>query len=814
MNTTERFTQEILSQMAEQVEEAEFREVLWCGHLDEEGMIGRVSVAARGTEQEVPALFPHMEKGDIIIHNHPSGNLYPSQADLSIASALGNQGIGFYIVDNNLKKVYAVAEAVKRKSNSSIDEEALSSILSPGGALSRFSENYEYRESQNGLLRLVCRSFNENKIIAAEAGTGVGKSFAYLIPALTWADENEERVVISTATINLQQQLIEKDIPLVKKMTGSQVKAVLVKGRRNYICHSRLKEQLDENSLFLDDGDPLKVLSQWAEISATGSRTELNFHPDELLWSKVCSESDTCTGMRCSHFENCFVMRARREAASAGILVVNHHLLFADLGLRQAGAGFENGAVLPVYDRLIFDEAHNIENSATSFFSESLSKYSVFQLLNRLYRQKRGKPLGIILRMEAITGPASTLVEIPQQITNVRVKAELLDSICQDFTGDSYNRRITESMGESLDSGVLNPIGELQRSIIVLIESCSDTLKLVPENLDESPVVFEFKAIMRRLQEAASFCEKFRNFPEYSDSVFWIERKKTSSGESFERFVITPLDIASMMNETVFEQFKSVVCTSATLTVKNSFNFWQSRVGLNYVDSERTLNQIFSSPFDYKKQVLLAVPSDAPLPEEYEQYIRFITEISAKSLEISEGGALLLFTSYEMLKNVYNELQPLFQKLGITAYRQGDDDRTRLLNNFRNDISSVLFATDSFWEGVDTPGESLRLVIIYRLPFRVPSDPVVMARMEAIKERGGNPFMELSLPEAVMKFKQGFGRLMRRQTDRGVVLILDSRVVKKRYGSIFINSLPPASRAIKNSDAILLEIEDFLYGND
>lgn len=799
--------------MIDDIREAEFNEVLWCGKLDEEGLISHVSVAARGTEQEVPALFPHMEKGDVIIHNHPSGNLHPSQPDLLIASSLGNQGIGFFIVNNNVSSVYAVSEPIKKKGNRDIDEEELSAILSPGGALSLMSENYEFRSSQTDLLKMVCRGFNENKIIAAEAGTGVGKSFAYLIPALTWADENDERVVISTATINLQQQIIEKDIPLVKQMTGLEIKAVLVKGRRNYICHSRLKEQLDENSLFLDDGDPLKVISDWALISSTGSRSDLNFHPDESLWSKICSESDTCSGMRCAYFENCFVMRARREAASAGILVVNHHLLFADLGLRQSGAGFDGGAVLPLYDRIIFDEAHNIENSATSFFSESLSKYSVFQLLNRLYRQKRGKALGIIVRMESLTGPSTTLVEIPQLINNVRVKAELLDSICKDFSGDSYNRRITEDMGESLQSGVIAPIGELQNYILHLSESCTDVLKLVSEENDENPMVFEFKAIIRRLQEAASFCEKFRNFSEYGDSVFWIERKRTGNGDFFERFVITPLDIASMMNETVFDKFQSIICTSATLTIKDSFKFWQSRVGLNFTDPDRTISRVFPSPFDYKNRVLMAVPSDAPLPEEREMYQQFISDYSGKVLELTEGGALLLFTSYEMLKSVYNELQPKLNKLGITIYRQGDDDRTRLLNNFKKDLSSVLFATDSFWEGVDTPGESLRLVIINRLPFRVPSDPVVMARMEAIKKRGGNPFMELSLPEAVMKFKQGFGRLMRRQSDKGIVLILDSRVVKKRYGSIFLNSLPPATRSIKDGDSVLLEIENFLSGN-
>ncbi len=799
--------------MNEDLNGADFQEVLWCGRLNNEGLVDDITVAARGTEDEVPALFPHMEKGDIVIHNHPSGLLKASKADLSIASMIGNQGVGFYIINNDLDKYYAVAEPVKRKSNNSINENQLSSILEPDGQLSQISENYEFRSSQTELLRMVCRGLNEDKIIAAEAGTGVGKSFAYLIPALSWSDQNEERVVISTATINLQQQIIEKDIPLVKKLTGSNVKAVLVKGRRNYICHTRLKEQLDENSLFLDDNDPLRVIDKWAKTSGTGSRTELNFHPDESLWSKICSESDTCSGIRCPDFESCFIMRARREAASAGILVVNHHLLFADLGLRKAGIGFENGAVLPVYDRIIFDEAHNIEKSATSFFSEALSKYTVFQLLNRLYRLKRGKALGILIRMEAVIESGSALMEIPQQISNVRVKAELLDSICRDFTGDSFNRRISGPPDNNLISGVIEPLGELQNNILHLTESCSDILHLIPEDQEENPLVFEFKSVIRRLQEASVFCEKFRNYPEYGDSVFWIERKRTSSGEYFERFVITPLDIASMMNETVYEQFKSVICTSATLTIKNSFKFWNSRVGLNFIDDERMLSSVFSSPFNYKKQVLLAIPSDAPLPENQELYLNYISEITGKILEISEGKALLLFTSYEMLKKVHNDINPLLQKNGITTFRQGDDDRAKLLNRFRTDVSSVLFATDSFWEGVDTPGDSLKLVVIYRLPFRVPSDPVVMARMEAIKNRGGNPFMELSLPEAVMKFKQGFGRLMRRKTDHGVVLILDSRTIKKRYGSVFLNSLPPASRSVKITESILLDVEDFLYGN-
>ncbi|MCP4181586.1 MAG: hypothetical protein GY756_27800, partial [bacterium] len=269
-------------------------------------------------------------------------------------------------------------------------------------------------------------------------------------------------------------------------------------------------------------------------------------------------------------------------------------------------------------------------------------------------------------------------------------------------------------LNRDLISGVIEPMGILQNNILSLLELCSDIIKMIPEDQEETPIVFEFKGIIRRLRETASFCEKFRNYSEFVDSVFWIERKKTNTGDLFERFVITPIEIASMMNETVFEQFKSVICTSATLTVKDNFKFWNSRIGLNFVNNERMTSNVFSSPFNYREQVLLAVPSDAPLPEEYDQYNKYISMITSKTLELSEGSALLLFTSYEMLKNVYREIYPILQKMGITAFRQGDDDRTRLLNKFRTDMSSVLFSTDSFWEGVDSPGEAFKLVIIYR----------------------------------------------------------------------------------------------------
>ena len=368
MRASERLTARVIEEIREAIADADGNEVFLVGTLGDDGRVSAVTVGARGTDEAVPVLGPHLEEGDAVIHNHPSGALHPSGADLTVASRLGNQGIGFYIVGNDLVDIYVVAEPVAPRPVVPLDEEELAAGLSPGGALSRVYPLFEERQSQTQMLRQVCRAFNNDEICAAEAGTGVGKSLAYLVPALAWAVRNGERIVISTNTINLQQQLVEKDIPLAKKIVGEDPKVVLVKGRGNYLCMHRLAEALEEASLFEERDAELVSIREWARTTETGNRTDLSFYPTDESWSKVCSETDTCLGLRCSHREGCFVLKARREAASARILIANHHLLFADLALRMGGSGFDDPAVLPPFRRVIFDEAHNVEKAATSFF--------------------------------------------------------------------------------------------------------------------------------------------------------------------------------------------------------------------------------------------------------------------------------------------------------------------------------------------------------------------------------------------------------------------------------------------------------------
>lgn len=807
-----RIQESLLEEMKSHIEEASGNEVLWWGKLDENSLVAQVEVAARGNEDAVPALFPHMVKGDVVIHNHPSGLLQPSPADLSVASQLGNQGIGFYIVDNSLQRLYAVAEPLKQRGTGPLDIEEVASYLEPNGPLSKFLDNYEPREPQVEMLKMVTQGFNEDRVVAAEAGTGVGKSFAYLIPAMLWAHQNQERVVVSTATINLQQQLLEKDIPLVKKLLGKDIKAVLVKGRGNYVCLKRLNEAWEEESLFRDKDDELHQLKEWAYNSKDGSRSDLSFQPQWENWTKINSEADLCSGIRCSHYEHCFVMLARKEAASASLLVTNHHLLFADLSLRLNGFGFEAFAVLPPFQRIIFDEAHNIEKAATSFFSRNYSRFALLRHMNRIYRNGRGGEKGLLKIWERRVSFTDEGNQIPGLIREILGQADTLDTLVMDFNPFQGSMAVEGPVDRNLQFGILDPMQKLQNTILKLLHAMSDLMKRLPEGCEEEDFVIEWNQLRSRLEGLAQFFQDYQDYQKKQDEIFWLEKKGNRKGQEYLQFYITPLDIAPLMKEAVFDPFPSVISTSATLSVAGNFNYWLKRSGASLCDEDRLALQSFPSPFNYKDQVLLSIPKDVPFPTDQDQWMDYCLPLIMESLMVSQGKALLLFTSYHSLMRVYDYLHGPLEQQGISIYRQGEEDRSKLLERFKGNLSSVLLATDSFWEGVDVPGDSLRLVIISRLPFRVPSDPVIKARMNNLERQGGNAFRDMSLPDAIMRFKQGFGRLMRAHSDGGVVLVLDGRVLRKNYGQAFLRSLPETGRSIGTRESIVMNMENFLYG--
>ena len=697
-----------------------------------------------------------------------------------------------------------------------LNSEEIISALCEEGSIAEKLPSYEPRQAQLDLLSLIIRGFNENSLVMAEAGTGVGKSFAYLLPAMRFALEGKEKVVISTATITLQQQLFEKDIPLVASTMNKKIKAVIMKGRGNYVCLRRLDDILRQPDFFDDDYEEVKNIHEWTKTTKTGVRSELTFSPSDTVWASVCSESDMCGGMRCPWRENCFVFALRKEANSAHIIVVNHHLLFADLAARYQGAGYEAAVVLPPFNRLIIDEAHTIENSATSFFSREFARTGIFRQLGRLYHKRRGNRRGLLVRLcSLLPSGADPLDDMADALEKVRASAEELDSTALELCGRDGIFRLSEAVHEADLKAALFPGLKLLRKNIL---SFTNIVRDIIENLDEEKandaIVWETKSTLRRFESIAEICQSFCNYRKHEDEILWIEKHRASGEASHNKswavFTQSPLDMAPKLKDSIFSPNKTVVCTSATLAVNDDFSYWASRCGISLIENRPVLSGCFPSPFPYSSAVLLAAPSDAPLPDE-DGYQDFTGKSIGRLAAIAGGSALVLFTSYKSLQSAHLAAKSELEPLGIRCLKQGDDDRTRLLQDFLSDTNSCLFATDSFWEGIDAPGDTLRLVIICRLPFRTPGDPVFEARCEDVQKKGGNPFMELSLPQAVVKFKQGFGRLIRRSKDRGAVVVLDGRILKKNYGQLFLHSLPKTKTSFGDIENIVRDIENFMY---
>ncbi|WP_191017051.1 helicase C-terminal domain-containing protein [Treponema zioleckii] len=814
MGVTSRFSADTRNFMRQQIVESGGNEVFFVGNIDSKGVIMTVSVAARGNQYSVPVNFSQAREGSVLIHNHPSGFLYPSDADLAIASDCSENAQGFYIINNDVSDVYVVMEPILPKVVERLEGTEVSAYLSKNGALSKIYDNYEERPSQIQLVEKITESFNKNGIGVFEAGTGVGKSFAYLIPSMLWALKNKERIVISTGTINLQQQLSEKDIPLAEKIVGKKIKSILIKGRQNYVCLRRLGEVSAERDLFDDETEILDKINEWVKNTENGSKSDLSFMPPEGLWQRINSEADACMGMRCQFREKCFVMRVRKEALDSSILIVNHHMLFADIESRMNGAGYDETAVLPPYRRIVFDEAHGIENAATSFFSNGLNRFKLFKQLNLLYRHRKGSASGFLFTLCALSRGEDKSATVEDEIGKVRITMQNLENAVGEVMKNEFAIRLYEKNSQMFTS-ILDLLSELQKRVAKITGLVREIIDMIDDDDCDNSCVWESKSVLRRLDDMTAVCQNFNAWDEHLDQVFWIQKSrlsatlaKDSENPFFFQFVQTPLDIAPMMNSGVYEPMNSVVCTSATLGISGKFNFWENRTGVKFVEQERVLRGVFDSPFNYEKNMVFAVPSDAPFPDN-ENFQAFVENAIAKLIENAGGKTLVLFTSYESLRHACDTVKTLLRNSGITILKQGDDDRFRLLSLFKTETSSVLFATDSFWEGVDVPGESLSQLVIVKLPFGVPSDPVFAARSELIQKKGGSPFMELSVPEAVIKFRQGFGRLIRRGDDHGAVVVMDRRIIEKRYGELFLRSVPKTLRLYEPFEKILPELKKY-----
>jgi len=803
-------------------------EVFFIGVTDDVGRVAKARVGARGNAEQVPAFFHCVEPGDVVIHNHPGDDLTPSDADLHIAGSFGEMSVGFFIVDNDAERLYVVVPPFERVERVPLDAGDLGALFAEAGPFVRTLGSFEVRPQQVDMMARVAAAFNDNMVHLIEAGTGVGKTLAYLVPAARWAVTNRERVIVSTNTINLQEQLIHKDIPLLQRTLDEKLKAALLKGRTNYVCLRKLcrVEQNPELLIGLTAADELAEIVRWAHNTEDGSRSDLPFSPSVETWNQVAAEPDFCLRAQCDHFRKCFVQRARRAAVAANILVVNHHLLFADVAVRKQTGSYSAVAVLPPSQRLIVDEAHNIEDVATSYLGRSVTRQGMSLTLGRLLGQRRrGRqgPAGLLVYLRVRLGAArhgnpresdaldafieNRVVPLVEECRDA--SAAFFDAVADFMDAAVPNAevrktlRLVEEISDSepftaLQDGHAKPLAGLLQRLSEQVHELARRSELIVDEDDANARgdLGELKAVARRVAAAASaILELFGTDQRQENMVYWIETRH--GPRQSVSLNIAPLDVAEELTTCFYPQVKTLVMTSATLSVGERFDYIEGRTGLDRLPSSRYDSLMLDSPFDYGRQVMVGIPNDLPNPNDQ----RFAEEAAvaiADTLQTTGGRAFVLFTSFDTLDTVYGRVAPELADHGIRTLRQGARPRHALLDEFRRDVGSVLFGTDSFWAGVDVEGEALRCVIITRLPFRVPTEPVQAARAELIEERGGNPFIEYTVPQAVLRFRQGFGRLIRRKTDWGAVLVFDTRILRQYYGKLFLGSLPPA-RVVKGT---------------
>ncbi len=782
----ERFESAAARAMRDAIRHAGAVEIFAVGEIGDKRQVVSIEVHARGTADAVLALRDRPRSGQVVIHNHPSGVLLPSNADMEMAGRFGEDGVGFVIVDNLLERAQWVVEPTRR---ALIPVEAAQIERVFNQALPGLLPGWEPRPGQLGMALRIGELLTEGGPALLEAGTGTGKSLAYLVPAALWALANDRKVMVSTYTRTLQGQLVSSDLPLLRQLVPAARTAVL-KGRNNYVCKRKLELVSDESPL-------LDTLRAWAASSPDGDREGLGIDLDDELWERVESDVDQTLRARCPHFNTCFYYQARRRAAAAHITVVNHALLLADLSIKSVA---DASGILPTFDRVILDEAHHLEQAATSISEVRLSIRGLQRAAGPLLpaRRRRAGALETISRRwpELMAGSS----EAAMALTRMRDVASMGFSSLADTVHQPLRVREAppspEFFGELSEelTTVAARLGALEHKLEELVQGESPDARS-PVRGEDLQALLDLARARRRLEEGASAARNFLDAD--PDACRYLD-----PGPAGVTAARAPVDVAPTLRRLLVDQLEAAILTSATLAVQGRVDHYLERTGL-----EGAPFLSYPSPFRYAEQAILALPKDLPVPDA-PGWAEVVGGVLVRAVRASRGGVFVLCTSHAAVQIFADRLESEVGRQHAIL-RQGKGARSRLLDRFRDDAGAVLVGTDSFWEGVSVRGDGLRQVIIPRLPFRVPTEPVAEARYERITQSGRDAFRVWSLPEAVIKLRQGFGRLIRSGVDRGAVMVLDRRLHDRWYGRVFLGSLPDARRLVGPTEMVIRELESF-----
>ena len=820
MDIRDRFSEESLQTIKKYLEEHNNKSMIFKATFDEDEKIQKPFFLSLYKKKSFEETLTKVGKNEVVIRTTKPNQLYPSDMELELSEELyTRRNIAYCLLSSDLDDFYFVQD-IDRIFLEEIDIE---NYFAKDGILAKEIKGFEYRQEQEEMAQYIQDAINEDRKIIVEAGTGTGKTLVYLIPSIKWAVTNKRKVIIATNTINLQEQLLLKDIPLAKSIIKDEFSYVLVKGRNNYVCKRLFNElvlgkSIDIETFSMEAREQIEYILKWGNKTKTGDKAELTFEVYPDVWELVQSTTELCLGKKCPYRKECFYMKTRIEKMEADILISNHHVFFADLNVRAETDFDSEYLILPRYDMVIFDEAHNVESVARSYFSVEVSKISFSRLLNRIYQKKnkRKKEKSALIRVED-TVDEKNLEDSEQYIYLLNTLKEEI-SILQNI-GDEYFDEIRKIYETNTEAPIKKSLNNFEMTKSRFLENLrekkdifqgklADFLNLmmsfnnvIDEEKDKNPEVINFN---NHLKMFKAYIDSFKFINSFEDDnyIYWLD---INSKRTNVVLTATPLNIAQKLSTVLFDNLDRLVFASATIVVNGNFDYFKKSLGL---DEEDCIEAIIKSPFDYDEQMSVYIPSDIQDSENINAFVsdasRFILNILLKT----NGKAFILFTSYTMLNQIYYSISKKLKDKGFEVFLHGDKPRSQIIKEFKEAENPILFGTTSFWEGVDVQGENLSNVIITKLPFLVPTDPVVSAISKKIEEDGGNSFMDFQLPEAIIKFKQGVGRLIRKKTDSGNIFILDNRILKKRYGSLFINALPSQKNIkILEKDDIIEEIE-------